>query len=204
MKSANIYRPARLAAMVLALAWCLAGCTGIPAGITPVDNFEIDRYLGTWYEIARLDHSFERGLRRVTADYSPGEDGGVGVLNRGLSDEGEWRSAEGKAYFVGPDNIGHLKVSFFWPFYASYIVFELDDQYRYAFVCGYNRSYLWLLARAPNVDEAVRQRFVQRATELGFATDQLIFVDQDAGAGAVSRQPAGYNSPSPTSSGSTP
>ena len=158
----------------------LGGCLGMPEGVRPVSGFELDRYLGKWYEIARLDHSFERGLSRVTAEYSLREDGGVRVLNRGYSaDTGEWDQAEGKAYFVEDEDTGYLKVSFFGPFYGAYVVFELDhDGYQYAFISGPSRSYLWLLARTPEVSEELRQRFVERAAALGFDTDALIFVDQ--------------------------
>lgn len=91
----------------------LSGCTSLPDDITPVDNFELPKYLGTWYEVARLDHSFERGMSAVTATYSMREDGGVKVLNRGFIDaEQQWDDAQGKAYFVDGTDVGHLKVSF--------------------------------------------------------------------------------------------
>lgn len=167
--------------MVLCLALLLAACTGMPPGVHPVDGFQLDRYLGTWYEIARLDHSFERGLTRVTAEYSRREDGGVRVLNRGFSMEtGEWKESEGKAYFVESPDLGYLKVSFFGPFYGSYVVFELDkDAYQYAFISGPDTSYLWLLARTPTVSDGVLEHFRERATELGFDTDAVILVDQE-------------------------
>lgn len=153
----------------------------MPAGVTPVAGFELERYLGKWYEIARLDHSFERGLSRVTAEYSLREDGGVRVLNRGYSAEkGEWDEAEGKAYFVETPDLGYLKVSFFGPFYGSYVVFELDmENYQHAFISGPDTSYLWLLARTPAVSNEVLQRFTERAAELGFDTNALILVDQE-------------------------
>lgn len=176
-----------LAAMA---ALCLGGCVGIPEGIRPVGGFQLDRYLGTWYEIARLDHSFERGLSRVTADYSLRAGGGVRVVNRGYSEaEKRWKEAEGKAYFVRGRDEGYLKVSFFGPFYGSYVVFELDREgYQYAFVTSSSRSYLWLMARTPTVSQEVTDRFVGRARELGFDTGKLIFVSQqlpvdDAGSG---------------------
>lgn len=164
----------------LILLFTLSGCTGMPDGVSPVQNFELNRYLGRWYEIARLDHSFERGLERVTAEYSMREDGGVRVVNKGYSPEtGEWSEIEGKAYFVGDRSVGHLKVSFFGPIYASYVVFELDSEYSYAFVSGNSTSYLWLLARTPDVSEDVRARLRKRASELGFDTDKLIFVKHE-------------------------
>ncbi|WOX04008.1 lipocalin family protein [Microbulbifer pacificus] len=164
---------------LLAVSLLVSACTGIPEGVQPIDNFEIDRYLGKWYEIARLDHSFERGLSRVTAEYTLRHDGGVKVVNRGFdAQKAKWKESVGRAYFVGAPNVGHLKVSFFGPFYGSYVIFELDKEYRYAMVSGPDRSYLWLLSRTPTVDESVKQRFLERAGELGFATAELILVEQ--------------------------
>lgn len=156
-----------------------SGCVRLPDGIEPVTGFDQQRYLGKWYEIARLDHSFERGLSQVTAEYSMRPDGGIRVTNRGWSPEkGEWKEAEGRAYSVKDPTTGFLKVSFFGPFFGSYVIFEMDQQdYQYAFVSGPDRSYLWMLARQPDPDKAIIERFVQRAGELGFATDELIFVD---------------------------
>jgi len=159
-----------------ALMFLLAGCSGAPDGVEPVKGFELDRYLGKWYEVARLDHSFERGLSRVTADYSLRDDGGVQVVNRGYNrKEGEWSEAIGRAYFVTSEDIGHLKVSFFGPFYGAYVIFELDPDYRYSFVAGPDRNYLWLLSRTSQVSDEVMKRFIQRAKALGFDTEQLIF-----------------------------
>jgi len=159
----------------------LTACTGKPDGVVAVKDFELDRYLGKWYEIARLDHSFERGLNNITAEYSLRDDGGVKVINSGFSKEdNEWQQAEGKAFFVDETDSGHLKVSFFGPFYGSYIVFELEKKdYQYAFVSGPDTSYLWLLARTPQVDEKVTEQFVKRSQELGFDTSKLIYVVHD-------------------------
>ena len=158
----------------------LSGCVRLPAQVTPVENFELERYLGTWYEIARLDHSFERGLSEVTAEYSLRDDGGVRVLNRGYNaEDGEWSEAEGKAYFVGEPDVGFLRVSFFGPFYGAYGIFELNEDYEYAFVSGPTNNYLWLLARSPEIDPAVIERFISRADELGFAVDELIMVEHE-------------------------
>jgi len=166
---------ARLCALLPAL--LLVGCTGMPDGVKPVGNFDAERYLGKWHEIARLDHGFERDLIDVTAEYSRRDDGGIRVLNSGTDRfSGEQKQAEGKAYFMGDSDVGHLKVSFFGPFYGSYIVFELGDNYDYAFVSGFNTSYLWLLAREPSVSEVVKQRFIERATALGFDTGELIWL----------------------------
>jgi len=156
----------------------LVGCVGKPDHVQPIDGFELQRYLGTWYEIARLDHSFERGLEQVTANYSLRDDGGVKVINKGFNpDKNKWKEAEGKAYFVGEPNIGQLKVSFFGPFYGGYNIIELDkENYQYSLVCGPNLSYLWILARDPQLDRTIVERLVAKARALGFATEQLIFV----------------------------
>lgn len=169
----------KLLAGILALA--LAGCTGVPEGIEPVTGFNAERYLGTWYEIARLDHSFERGLSNVHVEYSRNDDGSIKVINRGYNtEEGKWEIADGRAVFVEDEDTGHLKVSFFGPFYASYVVFELDKKnYSYAFVTGYNRDYLWFLSRTPEVSEEAIEAFRQRARAEGFNLEDLIMVEQD-------------------------
>jgi apolipoprotein D and lipocalin family protein len=134
--------------------------------------------LGKWYEIARLDHSFERGLSNVTAYYSMRSDGGIHIRNQGYSEATkEWEIAEGKAYFVGSPDVGHLKVSFWGPFYGSYVIMELDHKtYQYSLVCGPDRNYLWLLSRSPVMDEKIKNKLIGMASELGFDTGKLIIV----------------------------
>lgn len=158
----------------------LAGCTATPQGVSPVVNFEVDRYLGTWYEIARLDHRFERGLTQVSATYSKRPDGGIDVLNRGLdSQTGKWKEAQGRAYFIDEPDVARLKVTFFWPFYGGYNVIELDrENYTYALICGPSRNYLWILARTRQLDETIVQQLIATAKRLDFDTSQLILVDQ--------------------------
>ena len=164
---------------LIALVVLLAGCVGVPDGISPVKNFQSSRYLGQWYEIARLDHSFERGLEKVTATYSMREDGGIKVINRGFETASQqWQEAQGKAYFVGDSREGHLKVSFFGPFYGSYVIFHLGKDYEYSLITSSNRSYLWLLSRTPVIDDTLKNDLVERMAELGFKTKELIFVQQ--------------------------
>ena len=156
--------------------------TAIPV-TTEVDSLILsNQWLGTWYEVARLDHSFERGLSQITAQYSLREDGGVSVVNRGyLSEEKKWKQAEGKAYFVKTTDEGYLKVSFFGPFYGSYVVFELDKQdYQYAFISGPDTDYLWLLSRTPAVSKAVMDKFITMSAQRGFDTQAIIYVEQDS------------------------
>jgi len=158
----------------------LTGCLGYPESVTPVTGFKLQNYLGTWYEIARLDHSFERGLERVTAEYTLRDDGGVRVINRGFAvRKGTWEQAEGRAYFAESPDKGYLKVSFFGPFYGSYVVFELDrDNYQYAFVSGPDESYLWFLSRTPTVSAELLAKFVETVRQKGFDTGKLIYVKQ--------------------------
>ena len=158
-----------------------SGCTGIPYGVTAINGFEINRYVGTWYEIARLDHRFERGLDKISATYTLSEDGSVSVLNKGWNQaDGEWKQAEGKAYFVDQPDIGRLKVSFFGPFYGGYNIIGLDKKdYAYSIVTGPDKSYLWILSRTRQLPKATLEALIEKAKQLGFATDKLIFVKQD-------------------------
>lgn len=168
----------------LGLVFCallLSACVSLPDNVTPVQNFDLQRYLGKWYEIARLDHSFERGLTNVSAEYSLRDDGGVKVINRGYSEsKGQWKEAVGKAFFVREKNEGYLKVSFFSIFYGAYVVIELDqDNYQYSLVSGPDKSFLWVLSRTPEMDSETYQRLISKASALGYATDELILVEQN-------------------------
>ena len=156
----------------------LTSCLSVPEGVVPVNNFELDRYLGRWYEVARLDHSFERDLQAVTAEYVARDDGGIKVINSGRNiDSGEIQQAEGRAYFVEDPSIGHLKVSFFGPFFGSYVIFGLDqDNYQYAFIAGNTTDYLWLLSRSPKVSQELLEKFKDSVTSLGFNLEELIMV----------------------------
>lgn len=168
----------KIFALITSILLALYGCTGLPKGIEPVTEFDEARYLGTWYEIARLNHSFEEGLSQVTAEYTLNDDGSIKVVNRGYNAEkGEWEEAEGKALFVGERDVGHLKVSFFGPFYSSYVVFELDEDYTTAYLTGHNRNYLWLMSRTPEVSEEALEEFKARAEAEGFDLQELIIVD---------------------------
>lgn len=164
---------------LLVLTLSLTACASIPPGVEPVSGFELERYLGQWYEIARLDHRFERGLDNVTAHYSLNDDGSVRVENRGFSaEENQWRNAVGKARLAGEEDVGKLEVSFFGPFYGPYVIFELDKKdYQHAFVTSGGNA-LWLLARTPTISEALKAEFLERVAAAGYATNELIFVDQ--------------------------
>ena len=159
----------------------LAGCVGVPEGIQPVQNFDVNRYIGTWYEIARLDHGFERGLSNIDAIYTLTDDGGIDVLTKGFDKKNnKGKEAKGKAYFVGKKTVASLKVSFFGPFFGGYNVIALDyEHYSYAMVCGPNRSYFWILAREKSLDKGILDELIERAQGLGFETDNLIFVEHN-------------------------
>jgi len=169
----------RILFSVLLATVMLCACTGMPENVKVVENFNLDRYLGRWYEIARLDHSFERGLSQVTATYTRREDGGIDVINRGYDmQKGVWNEAVGKAYPLGEPGEGRLKVSFFGPFYGGYNILALDrENYSYALVAGPDRDFLWILARQPQLPETTLKRLVGEARRLGFDTDSLIYVD---------------------------
>ncbi len=176
-----MFRNLIIASMLLALSACL----GVPEKVTVVDKVDANQYLGTWYEIARLDHSFERGLEQVTANYSKNPDGSIKVLNRGYNSENkEWKEAIGKAYFIDPPNAdgtytGKLKVSFFGPFYGAYNIIKLDQPYyNYVMLCGPNTDYLWILSRTPQLTYPIKQELIAEAKKLGFATEKLLFIKQ--------------------------
>jgi apolipoprotein D and lipocalin family protein len=169
-------------ALILVLSsLAMVGCASIPDDIEAVGDFNLTRYLGKWYEIARLDHSFERGLSNVSAEYSLRDDGGVNVLNRGFDDrKGEWKEATGRAYFAGNENLGRFSVSFFRPFYGGYNIFVLDREgYAYSVICGNSKSYLWILARTKTLDKERIESLVAVAREKGFDVENLIWVRHD-------------------------
>ena len=163
--------------LLLLIILTMTGCIGSPEGVISVKQFEVNRYLGKWYEIARLDHRFERGLTGITAEYSLKDDGALKVINSGYDvDTGELEQAEGKAYFTGASDVGRLKVSFFGPFYGGYHIIALDKQaYQYAMVAGPDRDYLWILARTPNLEPVILDELIARAKAFGFAVDKLIY-----------------------------
>lgn len=150
-----------------------------------IDTFNPQQYTGTWYEIARLENSFEKGLEQVTANYSITEDGTIKVINKGFNPEtGKWQEAVGKAKFVDPPNpdgsrTGRLKVSFFGPLYGDYNILELDQSfYNYALVSS-GEDYLWILSRTPQLTYPIKQHLISLAKGMGFNTGALLFIKQE-------------------------
>ena len=168
--------------MMLALLVGVAGCsTSPPEGITAVTPFDIARYEGQWFEIARLDHTFERGMSDVSARYRIQADGSVQVINRGFdTKKNDWKEAIGRAVFTGDPQTASLKVSFFGPFYGGYHVAALDQaNYQWALVVGPDRDYLWILSRNKQLKPEVRAQLLAQAKSMGLAVDQLIWVTHD-------------------------
>jgi len=162
------------------IALLFGSCATIPEGVVAIKPFIKEKYLGKWYEIARFDFKFERGLNNTTAQYSINEDGTIKVVNRGYNYEKKnWEEATGIAKFVGESDVAMLKVSFFRPFYAGYNVIAIDNEYRYALVCGNKLSYLWILSRETTIPEAIKQNYLAIAKKLGFNTSALIWVEHD-------------------------
>lgn len=155
-------------------------CKTIAPGALAVSPFDAEKYLGKWYEIARFDFRFERGLNNTTAEYSLNPDQSIKVLNRGFNyEKKEWKQAIGKAKFVKDPNIAMLKVSFFGPFYAGYNVIELDKDYKYALIIGKNTKYLWLLSREKTIPKEIIDKYLETAKNLGCKVENLIWVEHD-------------------------
>lgn len=150
---------------------------GIVKGATAVTNFEAEKYLGKWYEIARFDYKFEKNMDNVTATYSQNPNGTIRVDNKGYDYvKKEWKESIGEAKFVSDQSEARLKVSFFKPFWAGYNVIDIDDNYQYALVAGSSLKYIWILSRTKEIPESIKQRFLEKAKKIGYNTDELIWI----------------------------
>ena len=168
----EIMKPAIIGAALL----CLVGCVSGPkVDNTPVAELDLGRYLGEWYEIARFDHSFERGIEQAKANYTQNADGTIKVVNSGIKN-GKPKTAIGKG--KATDTPGLLRVSFFGPFYADYRVMMIDADYTYALVGSGGAGYLWILSRTSVLPDSVKSELVAEAKRRGYDTDQLIWVKQ--------------------------
>lgn len=155
-------------------------CVSIPKGVTAVSSFEKAKYLGKWYEIARFDFRFEKGLNNTTAEYSLNSNGTIKVVNRGYDYEKKiWKESIGKAKFVGNDSIAMLKVSFFGPFYAGYNVIAIDPEYKYALVSGSSFDYLWILSREKSIPADIKSLYLEKAEKLGYKVSNLLWIEHD-------------------------
>lgn len=158
----------------------LCSCAGTPRDAAPVQNFDKERYLGKWYEVARFDLPFERNLSNTSAEYTFRDDGFIRVKNRGFNDvKQKWSEVEGKAKFTGSDKVAALKVSFFGPFYGEYNVVALDSAYTYALIAGGSLKYLWILSRTKDIPVEVKTAYLEKATAMGYDVSKLIWVRQD-------------------------
>lgn len=153
-------------------------CSTIPKGAIVVKQFEKEKYLGKWYEIARLDFKFEKDLINTTAEYSIKKNGTIKVDNKGYNIKKEkWTQAIGKAKFVGSESIANLKVSFFGPFYGGYNILAIDSEYKYALVAGSNLNYLWILSRDKTIPKDVKKIYLDVAKEIGYKTEELLWIE---------------------------
>lgn len=152
----------------------------IPKGAKAIQDFNPERFLGTWYEVARLDYKWERNLDNVNATYSLKPDGSIKVDNKGFDyTENKWKGKIGEARFVHSSTEARLKVSFFKPFWAGYNVVDIDEEYKYALVFGNDLCYMWILSKEKAIPEKYKERFLKKAQETGYDTSKLIWVKQD-------------------------
>lgn len=158
----------------------ISSCKTIPKNAKAVNPFEQEKYLGKWYEIARLDYRFEKNLNNVTATYSLKNNGFIKVDNKGYNyKKNKWEQSIGKAKPAGDAREAKLKVSFFGPFYSGYNVIAIDTEYKYALVAGKNLAYLWLLSREKTMPENIKQDYLNKAKEIGYKVEELVWVQQD-------------------------
>lgn len=168
-----------LSAVAVGLLVLNACSAGIPKKATVIQNFDTEKYLGKWYEIARFDFKFEKNLNQVTATYSKNQDGSIRVDNSGYDYiNKKWKRSIGEARFVNTDHEARLKVSFFKPFWSGYNVIDITDDYKYALVAGKNLDYIWFLSREKTMPEAIKNRFLQKAKSVGYDTSKLIWTQQ--------------------------
>jgi apolipoprotein D and lipocalin family protein len=155
----------------------ITGCSKPYPPLETVKKVDLQKYAGTWYEIARYEHYFEKGCRDVSATYTLKEDGDIKVINRCTKEEADKNEVVGVAYATDESN-SKLKVSFFRPFYGDYWIIMLDDEYRYAVIGDPSREYLWILSRTPTLDEDIKNMILKRLPEMGYSADPLIWTPQ--------------------------
>ncbi len=157
------------------LAYAIFSCSnGVKTNNNAVKDFKIEKYLGKWYEIARYDHSFERGCENVSANYSLKENNKIKIVNKCIKNDKE-KIAKATGYFLKSKDIAHLKVTFFWPFYGNYKVIYIDKNYENAIIDGGTYDYFWILSRNKNPDQRILEFLIKKAQIFGYKKEQMIF-----------------------------
>ncbi len=164
----------------LLLLTSITGCSTPYLPLDTVKKVDLEQYLGTWYEIARYEHYFEKGCRDVSATYTRNEDGSIRVINQCTKEDGETTEAVGVAYATD-NSYSKLKVSFFRPFYGNYWIIMLDPDYDYAVVGDPSRQYLWILSRTPQLDNDIKEMILKRLPQMGYAVEPLMWTKQGMG-----------------------
>ena len=177
MKKKFLYLSLGTAAISLLL---LQSCAVKSKNVIAVKNFNSQKYLGKWYEIARFDYAFEKNMDNTTAEYDLNTDGSIKVINKGFNyKKNKWSTAQGKAKFIGLKTEAKLKVSFFGPFYGGYNVVSIDEDYQNALIYGSSTKYIWLLSRNQKMDRKTKEAFLEKAKRDGYDTGKLIWVKHD-------------------------
>lgn len=152
----------------------------VPENVTVVKNFDVEKYAGNWYEIARFDFKYEKDMKNVSATYTLNEDGSIQVVNKGYDFiKNEWKEVKGKAKFVGDEDKAALKVSFFGPFYSGYNVVAMEPNYENVLVFGESNDYIWILSRNKTIPENIKTKFLAKAKEAGYDLDRLVWTEHD-------------------------
>jgi apolipoprotein D and lipocalin family protein len=193
----KILSAAILVLILVSLGYLMFGKQGIPDGVTAVTPFDLKRFEGTWYEIARLDHGFEKNMSHVSFTYTLKEDGDFKVENKSLDDKnGRWLLSEGKGSLIGEPQVGRLKVSYFGPFYGSFNIIALDEKnYAWAMATGPSTRYLWILSRKKTLEDPIIQDLIRKAIGMGYKLDKMIHVDQKDATAVEGLVPAKAKSP---------
>jgi len=154
------------------------GCSTTYAPLKTVEKVDVNRYLGTWYEIARFEHSFEVGCSNVSATYTLKSDNRINVLNQCQKENGTHSTAEGVAYATD-ESFAKLKVSFFRPFYGDYQILILDENYQYVVIGEPSRKYFWILSRTKTLDKSIEKEIVDKMPSLGYDASKLLWTKQN-------------------------
>ena len=176
----SVVRNGALVLLVLVAAGCGSANGGGPP-LRTVGRVDLDRYLGTWYEIARYPNSFQEGCQATTATYSLRDDGDIKVLNacHEGSPDGPRDTAEGKAWVVDQKTNAKLEVQFFWPFSGDYWIIDLGEDYEYAVVGNPDRSYLWILSRTTSLEQDALDGILTRVEGQGYDRAKLLWTKHE-------------------------